>query len=68
MGITGGKMETVKVKIAKDGTISFDCNGFVGTNCDIVRGVEQAMGSVSTSQQKAEAFIHDNPDVVEVTM
>jgi len=53
--------ESVIVKIKKDGSIAFDCNGFIGEGCDIIRDIENAVGSVQKSELKDEAFLHETP-------
>jgi len=58
--------ETVTVKIKKDGSgvMSFETEGFIGEGCDIIKDIEMAIGTVTTTEATAEAFMYDNPDPV----
>ena len=56
--------ETVKIKIKKDGSgeMSFDLNGFVGTGCDAIKQIEEAMGNITHTEETEEAHLHEIPD------
>ena len=56
--------EQVKVKIKKDGSgqMSFDCEGFIGEGCDIIKDIENALGNITHTEDKEEAHLYENPD------
>lgn len=56
--------EKVVVKIKNDGSgvLSFDCNGFIGEGCDVIKDIENALGTVTYSEMKEEAHLFENPD------
>jgi hypothetical protein len=58
--------EKVTIKIKKDGsgTMSFETEGFVGEGCNIIKDIEMALGTVTHTEETAEAFMYDNPDPV----
>jgi len=58
--------EKITVKIKKDGSgnMSFDCNGFIGEGCDVIKDIENALGMVTYSENKEEAHLYENPDPV----
>jgi hypothetical protein len=51
-------MEEIKVKIAKDGGIQLECNGFSGSACNITKVAEEALGLVSHTD-KGEAYMNE---------
>lgn len=58
------QQQTVKVKIKKDisGMMSFDCEGFTGEGCDIIKDIEQTLGTVTHQEDKAERYQYELPD------
>lgn len=51
-------MEEIKVRIKKDGAVQLECNGFVGSACNVTRVAEEALGMVS-SEDKGEAYMNE---------
>lgn len=49
-------MEEIKVTIKNDGTVEMDCNGFVGSACSITKVAEEALGLVTSHEDKGEAY------------
>jgi hypothetical protein len=48
----------------KDGKMTMEADGFVGTQCDVLTEIETQLGSVSKTEDKAERYQYLQPDYV----
>jgi hypothetical protein len=57
--------ETVTIRIKKDGSgsMSFETTGFQGCGCDIIKDIEMALGTVEKTEDTAERYLYENPDL-----
>jgi len=55
--------QTVKIKIKKDGSgkMSFECEGFIGEGCNIIKDIETALGTVTKTEANEEAHLYETP-------
>lgn len=50
----------------KDGKMTIEGDGFVGTQCDVLTEIESQLGLVTKSEDKAERYQYLQPDYVPV--
>jgi len=60
------RQETVTIKIAKgtSGTMSVECDGFIGEGCNVLKDLESQLGMVKSTSVKDEAYQYEIPDPV----
>lgn len=53
-------MKTVQIKIAPDGGVTIDTQGFTGADCEkATKALEAAMGSKTGDKKKPDYFVSD---------
>jgi len=59
-------MKKLKITINKNGKVKFDIDGYTGTGCDEIEKIEQALGEVTSRENKPEYYDTDNKNTISV--
>lgn len=52
----------------KTGLVNFECNGFIGSGCNVISDIENAVGQVTTTTATEEAYQYEIPDPVMINI